>query len=170
MNWEAIGTAAEVIGAVAVVMSLIYVAAQIKHNTEVSRAQSINQINSQYGALMSQIATNGDFAKIYRKATQGLDLEGDEIVRYTAYLSAFFAFVEEIYLLHRAGTYEEDLGEGDAVEFLAPTVRRLLSSPAAVQWWKEESRNIYVPELCDSVNRIADLSYDLPPEGQVDGL
>ena len=66
--------------------------------------------------------------------------------------------------MHQSGTYEENLGDGDAIEFLAPTVQRLLASPAAVRWWKEESRNIYVPELCDSVNRIVDLSYDLPPE------
>ena len=160
MNWEAIIAVAEVVGAIAVVLSLIYVATQIKQNTEASRAQSINQINGQYGALMSQIATNGELAQIYRKATDGGELEPDELVRYTAYLSAFFAFIEEIYLLHRSGIYGEDLGEGDAVEFLAPTVRRLLASPAAVQWWKEESRNIYVPELCDSVNRITNLSYD----------
>ena len=170
MNWEAIIAVAEVVGAIAVVLSLIYVATQIKQNTEASRAQSINQINGQYGALMSQIATNGDLAKIYRKATDGEELEPDETVRYTAYLSAFFAFIEEIYLLHRSGIYEEDLGEGDAVEFLGPSVRRLLASPTAVRWWKEESRNIYVPELCDSVNRIAGLSYDLGSEGQDDGL
>ena len=162
MNWEAIIAIAEVIGAIAVVLSLIYVATQIKQNTEASRAQSINQINGQYGALMSQIAMNGDLAQIYRKATDGEELQPDESVRYTAYLSAFFAFIEEIYLLHRSGIYEENLGQGDAVEFLAPTVRRLLASPAAVYWWKEESRNLYVAELCDSVNRIADLSYDLP--------
>ena len=164
MNWEAIIAVAEVVGAIAVVLSLIYVATQIKQNTEASRAQSINQINGQYGALMSQIATNSDLAHIYRKATDGEELEPDESVRYTAYLSAFFAFIEEIYLLHRSGIYEENLGQGDAVEFLAPTVRRLLASPAAVHWWKEESRNLYVAELCNSVNRIADLSYDLPPE------
>jgi hypothetical protein len=163
MNWEAIGTVAEVVGAIAVVLSLIYVATQIKQNTAASRAQMINQINSQYGALMSQIATNGDLAKIYQKATEGSDLEPDETVRYTAYLSAFFAFVEEIYLLHRSGTYEEDLGDGDAVEFLAPTVRRLLNSPAAARWWKGESRNLYVPELCDRVDHIANLTYDFPP-------
>jgi hypothetical protein len=164
MNWEAIGTIAEVVGAAAVVLSLIYVAAQIKQNTEASRAQSINQINSQYGALMSQIATNGDLAQIYRKATNGEELAPDESVRYTAYLSAFFAFIEEFFLLHRSGTYEENLGDGDAVEFFEPTVRRLLASPTAIQWWKEESRNIYVAEFCESVNRIADLSFDLPPD------
>lgn len=74
MNWEAIGTIAEVVGATAVVLSLIYVATQIKLNTAASRAQSINQINSQYGALMSHIAMNGDLAQIYRKATDGEEL------------------------------------------------------------------------------------------------
>ena len=157
MNWDAVIAVAEVVGAIAVVLSLIYVAIQIKQNTAASRAQSINQINGQYGALMCKIATNGDLAHIYRKATDGEDLGPDEMVRYTAYLSAFFAFIEEIYLLHRSGIYEEDLGEGDAVEFLAPTVQRLLASPAAIHWWKEESRNLYVPEVCDSVDRIVDL-------------
>ena len=156
MNWQAVSTIAEAVRPIAVVLSPFSGATQIKQNTEASRAQSINQINSQYGALMSQIAMNGDFAKIYQKATHGLDLEPDDMVRYTAYLSAYFAIIEEMYLLHRSGTYEEDLGEGDAVEFFAPTVRKLLASPAAVQWWKEESRNLYVPELCDSVNRIMD--------------
>lgn len=164
MNWEAMGTIAEVVGAIAVVLSLIYVATQIKQNTAASRAQSINQINSQYGALMSQIAMNADLAHIYRKATDGEELDPEESVRYTAYLSAFFAYIEEFFLLHRSGVYEENLGDSDAVEFFAPTVRRLLASPAAVHWWKKESRNIYVAEFCDSVNRIADLSYDLPPE------
>ena len=98
MNWEGVSTIAEVVGAIAVVLTLIYVAIQIKQNTAASRAQSINQIN------------------------------------------------------------------GDAVEFLAPTVQRLLASPAAIHWWKEESRNLYVAELCNSVNRIADLSYDPVPE------
>jgi len=41
MNWEAIGTVAEVVGAVAIVLSLIYVATQIKQNTAASRAQSL---------------------------------------------------------------------------------------------------------------------------------
>ena len=53
---------------------------------------------------MSQIATNGDLAKIYGKATQGLDLESDEIVRYTAYLSAFFAFEKNFITDHLNGS------------------------------------------------------------------
>ena len=156
------GALGEFIGAILLLLSLVYVGIQIKQNTAASRAQAINQANSQYGVLMSQIATNESLAKIYRIATEGGDLGPDETVRYTAYLSSFFAFIEETYLLHQSGTYAEDLGDGDFVEFLAPTVRRLLSSPAAVRWWKEESRNLYLAEFCNSVDRVAGPSYDLP--------
>ena len=45
MNWEAIGTIAEVVGAIAVVLSLIYVATQIKQNTEASRAHFCDSVS-----------------------------------------------------------------------------------------------------------------------------
>ena len=164
MNWNAIGAIGETVGATAVVLTLVYVAIQLRQSTAASRAQVINQVNSQWGGLMSQIATNEGLAKIYRKATEGGDLDPDETVQYTAYLSAFFAYLEEFYLLHETGTYDEDLGEGDAFEFLEPTIRRLLSSPDAVRWWKEESRNLYIPTVRNRVNRIAGLSYNGPTD------
>ena len=39
MNWEAIGAISEFVGATAVVLTLVYVAIQIKQNTATSRAQ-----------------------------------------------------------------------------------------------------------------------------------
>jgi hypothetical protein len=162
MNWEAIGAIGEIVGATAVVMTLVYVAIQIKQSTTTSRAQAISQVNSQWRVLMGQIATNEGLAKIYRKATEGGDLGPDETVQYTAYMSAFFAYLEEVYLLQQAGAYDEDMGSADIVDFLAPTARRLLINPVGVRWWKEESRNLYLAELCDRVNQVANLTYDLP--------
>ena len=159
MNWEAIGAVGEVVGATAVILTLLYVGVQIKQNTAASRAQAINQVNSQYGALMSQIALNGELARICRIAAEGGELDPDEGTRYRAYLSAFFAFIEENYLLQKAGTYTEDLGDTeDIVEFLSPTIVRLLKCPVAIQWWKDESRNIYLAEVCDRVDQVTGLS------------
>ncbi|MGD8810077.1 MAG: hypothetical protein PVG24_10755 [Gammaproteobacteria bacterium] len=49
MNWEAIGTLAEVVGAVAVVVSLVYLAVQIRQNTrqveEQGRAQRFSALS-----------------------------------------------------------------------------------------------------------------------------
>jgi hypothetical protein len=45
MNWEAIGATAEAVGAVAIFVSLVYVAAQIRQNTrEFSRSIEANQL------------------------------------------------------------------------------------------------------------------------------
>ena len=159
MNWEVIGIFAEIIGATAVVVSLLYVGVQIKQSAASTRAQAINQVNSQYGSLMSQIALNGELATIYRIATEGGELDPDQATRYRAYLSAFFAFLEETYLLTQAEIYTEDLGEvQDQLQFLAPTIVRLLKSPVAVQWWINESNNIYVPEFCKRVDEVTGLT------------
>jgi hypothetical protein len=159
IRWKAIGVFAELIGAIAIVISLLYVGVQINQNTASSRAQAINQVNSQYGSLMSQIALNGELATIYRIATEGGELDPDQATRYRAYLSAFFAFLEETYLLTQAEIYTEDLGEvQDQLQFLAPTIVRLLKSPVAVQWWINESNNIYVPEFCKRVDEVTGLT------------
>ena len=159
MNWEVIGIFAEMIGATAVVVSLLYVGVQIKQSAASTRAQAINQVNSQYGSLMSQIALNGELATIYRIATEGGELDPDQATRYRAYLSAFFAYLEEHYLLAQSGIYAEELGDAqDTVEFLTPLIVRLLDSPVAKQWWVDESRHTYLAEFCNRVDEVAGLS------------
>ena len=45
MNWEAVGAITEAIGAVAIVVSLVYVAVQIRQNSrEISRSVEANQL------------------------------------------------------------------------------------------------------------------------------
>jgi len=40
MHWEAIGAVGEIVGALAVVLSLIYLAIQVRQNSEMARAES----------------------------------------------------------------------------------------------------------------------------------
>lgn len=159
MNWEVIGIFAEIIGATAVVVSLLYVGVQIKQSAASTRAQAINQVNSQYGSLMSQIALNGELATIYRLATEGGELDPDQATRYRAYLSAFFAYLEEHYLLAQSGIYAEELGDAqDTVEFLTPLIVRLLDSPVAKQWWVDESKTLYLADFGERVSEVAGMS------------
>jgi hypothetical protein len=46
MNWEAVGTIAELIGAIGVIVTLVYLAQQIRDNTKQSRLSSIRAINA----------------------------------------------------------------------------------------------------------------------------
>ena len=45
MNWDAVSAIAEIVGVVGVIVSLIYVAKQLKENTNVSRSQSRQSIS-----------------------------------------------------------------------------------------------------------------------------
>ena len=47
MNWEAISGVGEIIGALAVVVSLLYVAGQIRHNTKTSQDEAYRDIFGQ---------------------------------------------------------------------------------------------------------------------------
>ena len=90
MNWEAISSFAEVVGAGAVVISLIYVGVQIKLNNSLYPANTFQQINFQFAEVASQLSSDAELARIYRIAAEGGDLDPDEAIRYTAYLTSFF--------------------------------------------------------------------------------
>lgn len=44
MNWDAIGTVADIVGAIAVVVSLLYLAVQVRQNAAVSRSSAFRAI------------------------------------------------------------------------------------------------------------------------------
>ena len=48
MNWEAIGAIGEIIGAIAVFLSLIYLALQIRSNTNVEKAAALREVLDGY--------------------------------------------------------------------------------------------------------------------------
>lgn len=48
MNWEAIGAVGEIIGAMAVVLSLIYLAIQVRQNSNMARAESRLRVVASY--------------------------------------------------------------------------------------------------------------------------
>ena len=48
MNWEAIGSIGEVLGAVAVLVTLLYLAAQIKQTNKMARFDTTREIIAQF--------------------------------------------------------------------------------------------------------------------------
>ena len=60
MNWEAIGVIAEVVGAVAVVATLTYLAVQIRQNTQVTKASTAQQMTDKWVSINLFLAQNGE--------------------------------------------------------------------------------------------------------------
>jgi hypothetical protein len=58
MNWEAIGAVGEVIGAVAVLVTLLYLSTQIRQANEISRYNGAKEVINQFNVLNAMVANN----------------------------------------------------------------------------------------------------------------
>lgn len=70
MNWEAISAISEVVGAVAVVVSLIYLALQIRQNTKVVRGTTLDSITD---TLCHELRWSSDLAPAWKKILEGTE-------------------------------------------------------------------------------------------------
>jgi hypothetical protein len=79
MNWEAVGAISQIVGAVLVGITLIYLAVQLRQNTSALKSSTFLAISTLMGSTMEVWATHSDLAPLLIKAQAGLDeLSPDE--------------------------------------------------------------------------------------------
>jgi hypothetical protein len=95
MTLEQWAFVAQIVSAVAVIASLIFVGFQVKRATSAIRASSSQAHSSLYTDLVRTIIDNGDFARIWSIGlTDPKALKEEEWVRFVAYASALFRLYE----------------------------------------------------------------------------
>ena len=108
MNWDAIGAISEAFGSIAVVLTLIYLAAQIRQNTESGRdAATINAINN-FAYSTEELNRDPDLAKIYFDGRMDFHaLQQLEKQRFVLYLTTAFHRYEIVLHQARQGKIDE---------------------------------------------------------------
>ena len=81
MNWQAITSVAEILGATGVIASLIYLAVQIRQSTKVARSTARQSISESTQASAMDVVAGDDLAKILYKNLDGQELEPHEMLR-----------------------------------------------------------------------------------------
>lgn len=121
---------AEVIGAVAIVISLIFVGLQIRQNTKQAEATAL-QTNLTYVNSINDLAQSPDTAAVWLKGLNDFDaLSPVEKVRFDGMMFNVLNRYMPVGQLHEQGqvsdrTYDQ-LTQGLAL---------ILRSPGAMQWW-----------------------------------
>lgn len=83
MNWEAIGAVGEIVGALAVLVTLVYLAMQIRQNTKSVQAAAVDSANSQVSKIREVIFADADVANMYRRGNEDpASLSEDDTIRY----------------------------------------------------------------------------------------
>jgi len=102
MNWEAIGAIGETVGAFAVVVSLIYLAMQLRAQNKESRLRSVHEIMEAFRTSMA-ILEEKEQADIFLRGTESYgDLDDVEKMQYIAISQQFMRVWEEAFHTHQA--------------------------------------------------------------------
>lgn len=112
MNWEAISTIAEIVGAGGVIASLIYLAIQIRQSTKVSRAEMTKDLYLASRTAIMDIASNDALAKI---STDIRQFENEDLMRRNMFYQSFFRLYELQFNLKSQGLLDDDIARSYAL-------------------------------------------------------
>ena len=109
MNWEAIGAIGEIVGAMAVFVSLVYLALQIRNQNKESRVSSVHEITEAFRQSIESLS-RPDIAPLYVRGVKGLDeLEEWERLAFIALVQGLARVWEEAYYQHSEGRLDDSI-------------------------------------------------------------
>jgi len=150
MNWEAIGAIAELIGGIAVLVTLIYLSIQVKQNSQMQRQQNITEQTNRCIHSGYILTGDPDFADIYRRSINNMELSPTELSRLSGYFFAILTDFEEMYYTHKAGQHSEFRWENlnKHVYF------HIRPGTKGNDWWHRLKDKFYTKEFIHFVDRL----------------
>ena len=145
MNWEAISAIGQIVGALAVVISLIYLAREIRSNARSERIASLHDVNR----WLREVAEHPDLAELYYRGIQDFrSLKNGDLVRFSALMNQVFYIFRELYFQQLDGHLDPRLwGPTEAA------MRDINAYPGVQAWWRTSS-HLYNKEFVKHVNQL----------------
>lgn len=102
-DWGAIG---EILGAIGVVLTLLYLAGQLRQNTKAMTSSNLQA----YSATSLSIADSfADAADVFAKLRDGVELTSQDELKLWYVFVKVFSQMETVFLQHRLGTLEDEV-------------------------------------------------------------
>lgn len=131
MTLEQYAYLGEAVAAVAVVISLVYLALQIRQNTRAVRTSNFHGITDSFNQINNTIANDESLARIFRFGMTSFgELSEDEKVRFGFMFLSAFRTMETLYYQSTQGVAEKELWRVEQ-----NTIKALLNGPGAREWW-----------------------------------
>lgn len=156
ISLQDLGAIGEVVGGVAVVVSLIYVAHQIRQssrqieqNSRQIEASMYHVTNDAFYRWFAVLAQDEKLAGLWRRALAGEPLQPEETTRVHALLAMLFLSYENNFQQIRLGALRRD-----TLEIARSDLVGLLSRPVARAWWDRQGRQTLTPEFRRAVDAL----------------
>jgi hypothetical protein len=113
VNWEAISAIGQIIGAIAVVISLIYVASEVRRNTRTTHITAIRSMHDAFNHWIQQVAQYPDLADVYNRGIHDFEsLEGTDLTRFFILMHGAFRNFERYITSKRRAIWKKACGVG----------------------------------------------------------
>ena len=135
MTLQDLGNVGEFVAAIATLLTLIYLAVQIRQNTRAVRSTAFQQVVDSFSEISLAIGLNREVSEIFDRANKDLSsLDSLEQRRHWSILLSLFRRAESVFFQSQQGTLRNESWDGIR-EFL----RSVLQSEGGRQFWEENS-------------------------------
>jgi hypothetical protein len=145
---EALGHVGEFVGALGVVISLVYVAQQMRQNTNSVRAASFNSMVQNSIRLLEHSFHDAEFAEFLYRAEQHPDtLTPEEQLRWDHYMTAVYRHFGNLIYQHRVGALDEEMWQS-----YDRALTEHLRTPSWGAWFLE-NEHVFSTALVEAVHQ-----------------
>jgi hypothetical protein len=131
MNWEALGAIADLVSAIVVVVSVLYLAAQIRQGTRQARLGSTQAINASNDSAFDPIYIPENSAIFAKGQAEYPNLTGHERMVFDMLMARLTGSLAASTYQHDQGAYDRELYLG-ALRYFS----RFFSSPGGLAWFR----------------------------------
>ena len=132
MNWDAAGAMGELLGAVVVVISVIYLASQVRQNTAASRAEALRsfsiEVSRQFATMGESERTSAIFHKLIYGQARRSDFAEPDMMSASFFIMGRLNLYDAAYRSYRENILTES-------EIRAMLNSRILTIPFIIDSW-----------------------------------
>jgi hypothetical protein len=148
MTFDDLGNLGEFVAAIGVIVSLVYVAIQVRQNTRALRSSAIRELQAEVRQNAFALANDEALARIWRQANEDLGrLTEDERIRFFSLAMCQFSSYENLFFQHQSSTIDEETWQD-----FCKGMRFALSHPGYRSYWAN-MRSIYSSRFQSFVER-----------------
>ena len=142
MDIPLIVSIAEIVGTVAVVLSLVYVGAQVRQNTRATRLATAQNLSRDMREQLLPLYDDSEFSKLYFDGMKDVEsLTGEERFRLNVYTMSYLRAMENTYYQYQNGAVDEYVWES----FVA-NMKFTKNIPSTTAFWRDR-QHIFAEEF-----------------------
>ncbi len=135
MNWDALGAIGEIVGALGVLVTLVFLAIQVKANTNSVSAQSELEMSLRMADWHGRVSQNPQLGPIVDKGISSpLSLCDEDKYLFLWFIAEYYLICEGCFSLYLKKTLSESSWRSKRDSLIA-----FLGNPIIKQWWEKNS-------------------------------